>query len=654
MLPSSSVRCLSSPFAADASCSHSCPFSSNRVHLPVVSPVLLQQLSVSEPESLNCRLRSSLSCGAQLAAPTSHLICSKETHENGRPVFVFFEDLSKRKAGIIASSAALREAVQLSADEGSSESGSIKKGRNKLKRSDADSLKKKEGLNSPNSQVQANESGNDPSEKKLNRLPINLDLSLYRAKCLFRKRQYAKAEAILRQCIKDWPTDGRPYVTLGTRLVKLGRFVEARAVYEEGCQATRGENPYVWQAWAILEQKQGHVAQARRLFDASTAADIKHASAWHGWAVLELQQGSIRKARDLLTKGLKFCGPNEYLYQTLALIECRAGKDEDARVLFSQAVSCNPKSCASWLAWALMEAEKGNVSTARYLFQRSIRASPKNRFTWQAWALFEASKGKKEWARRLFERGIELNPDDAVLLQAFALFEYDSSNPDRARELFKLASIKDPEHQPVWNAWGWMEWKENNLELAREYYRKALAINTRTPLAARTYHAWAIMEKEADNFAAARELFKYALRVDPQNIRAWESWEQLEESLGNKDRAEEIRTQSVQQRVEVVDEAPWDISLSSMLAPAINRIKDFFKIQAPSVPENEDIGLTPDIVEVLKRRKLDMEKVKSNDDFDLESFIKEVLPSKSVRKSDTSRQKRKPVIVNKMSSAPSN
>ncbi|KAH7421938.1 hypothetical protein KP509_13G082400 [Ceratopteris richardii] len=77
----------------------------------------------------------------------SHFTCNKETHENGRPIFLFVEDLSKRKAGTIVSSATLREAVQLSADEvnaiGSSESVSIKMSRNKPKRRDAHSLKKK-------------------------------------------------------------------------------------------------------------------------------------------------------------------------------------------------------------------------------------------------------------------------------------------------------------------------------------------------------------------------------------------------------------------------------------------------------------------------------------------------------------------------------
>lgn len=49
------------------------------------------------------------------------------------------------------------------------------------------------------------------------------------------------------KCIYYWPEDGRPYVALGKILIKQSRTTEARAVYDKGCQATQGENSYIWQ-----------------------------------------------------------------------------------------------------------------------------------------------------------------------------------------------------------------------------------------------------------------------------------------------------------------------------------------------------------------------------------------------------------------------
>lgn len=36
-------------------------------------------------------------------------------------------------------------------------------------------------------------------------------------------------------------------MALAKLLNKQSKFSEARSVYERGCQATQGENPYIWQ-----------------------------------------------------------------------------------------------------------------------------------------------------------------------------------------------------------------------------------------------------------------------------------------------------------------------------------------------------------------------------------------------------------------------
>lgn len=407
-------------------------------------------------------------------------------------------------------------------------------------------------------------------------LEINLDLAVYRAKSLARKGDYDNAEEILRQCIRNWPENGRPYMILGRLLTKQAKYMEARSLFENGCQATQGENAFLWQGWAILEQKMGNITKARKLFDAAIVADKKHVAAWHGWAFLEINEGNVKKGRVLLSKGLKYCGPNEYIFQTLALLEVKAKRYEQARSLFSQAIKCNPKSCASWLAWAQLEAEQERNIFARRLFERAVQASPKNRLVWQNWALFETSQGEYDKARKLFRVGHALNPRDPVLLQSHALFEYRCSSATIAREIFKKAREVDPSHQPIWIAWGWMEWKEGNIATARELYQQALEIDSKSSNAARCLQAWGILEEREGNIGTARRLFKSAINIDSQNFVTWISWAALEENLGNSERAEEIRNLYFLQRTEVVGDASWDVNLSEFFAPAINRIKGLF------------------------------------------------------------------------------
>ncbi|KAI3469286.1 hypothetical protein Pfo_025949 [Paulownia fortunei] len=415
------------------------------------------------------------------------------------------------------------------------------------------------------------------SEKKP--LLVNLDLALYKAKILARNYRYGEAEEMLRKCINYWPEDGRPYVALGRTLSKQSKMNETRAVYEKGCQATQGENSYIWQCWAVLENKMGNTRRARELFDAATVADKKHIAAWHGWAVLEMKQGNIKKARNLLGKGLKFCGGNEYIYQTLALLEVRAKRFEEARYLFKQATKCNPKSCASWLAWAQLEAQQENNSAARRLFEKAVQASPKNRFAWHVWGVFEANFGNVDLARKLLKVGHAVNPRDPVLLQSLALLEYKYSTANFARVLFRRASELDPRHQPVWIAWGWMEWKEGNLATARELYQKALSIDSTSESTARCLQAWGVLEQRVGNLSAARRLFRSSLNINSQSYVTWMTWASLEEDQGNSVRAEEIRNLYFQQRTEIVDDASWIMGFLDIIDPAIDSIKRLLNME---------------------------------------------------------------------------
>ncbi|XP_050372538.1 protein high chlorophyll fluorescent 107 [Argentina anserina] len=470
----------------------------------------------------------------------------------------------------------------------------------------------------------------NPKEKPLK---VNLDLALYRAKILTRNYRYAEAQELLEKCICYWPEDGRAYVALGKALSRQSKMAEARAVYEKGCQATQGENPFIWQCWAVLEDKVGNTRRARGLFDAATVADKKHIAAWHGWGVLELKQGNISKARHLLAKGLKFCGGNEYIYQTLARLEAKASRYEQARYLFRQATRCNPKSCASWLAWAQMEMQQENNPAARRLFEKSIQASPKNRFAWHVWGLFETKMGNVEKGRKLLKIGHTLNPRDPVLLQSLALLEYEHSTANVARQLFRRASELDPRHQPVWTAWGWMEWKEGNIATARKLYQKALSINSTSETAARCLQAWGVLEERNGNLSAARRLFRSSLNINSQSYVTWMTWASLEENQGNSARAEEIRDLYFQQRTEVVDDPSWVMGLLDIIDPALDRIRSVLNLDQASQQSRLDSLRT--ILEGQSGKNVEEESVsndmESDTGFDVDAFCLERLsldPSK--------------------------
>lgn len=396
-------------------------------------------------------------------------------------------------------------------------------------------------------------------------LKINLDLALYRARQMRimsnrssslknRNKLAREAEQMLRECIDMDPEDGRAYVILGKMLIQKRRFEEAEALYDSGCAATKGVNPFIWTAWANLAVKRGNVALARKLFDAAIVASPGHAAAYHGWGLLEKSQNNFMRARDIWIRGIDATRPNgsPYLFQSLAVLASDLNKPDEARRWFREGtLGTNGKeSHAIWHAWACMEIkEDADDTIIRQLFQKGLQSSPKSRYTFLSWALWEKSIGNVAQARALFKRGSSLNRSDAALPQAWALMEESLGNLEEARMLFRKASRADPKHLYVWQAWGCMEQRANNVEEARELFQEGVwAAPPRAKDTSLIFQAWALLEQKQGNIELARELFKCAIKADPRSEPSWLAWAQMEEDQGLYNRAAELRNFSMQEK----------------------------------------------------------------------------------------------------------
>jgi tetratricopeptide (TPR) repeat protein len=362
-------------------------------------------------------------------------------------------------------------------------------------------------------------------------------------------RLYERAKAV------D-PADGRSYVGMGQVLIALGDEDAARTCYQDGCDATGGDNAYVWQAWATLEERAGDVAKARQLYDAAIAADKTHAAAWHGWAVLEKKQGNFQRARDLLVKGVRLVPPsraNPYLYQALGVMAMERGRTQEAREHFREGTKTDAgsRSAALWQTWAMLESkEPDGGDAARRLFQRALREDPDNRYVWLSWAVFEAKEGFVERARSLLQKGCRLNPADGPLLQALARLEAKDGNIEMARGLFEQGTRLDPAHQANWQAWAIAEWQAGSIDRARELLQRGVWVAPRSRNACKLFQAWGVLEEREGNVALARQLYKCAVKADATSETAWLTWALMEENQGNDIRAQELRNLCVQQRAE--------------------------------------------------------------------------------------------------------
>jgi len=421
---------------------------------------------------------------------------------------------------------------------------------------------------------------------------INGDLLLYRARLMRRKfrstpdgaeREDAsvQAEKAFRRCLQLNPLDGRAYVGLGTLLQNQRRYTEANDIYEEATTVTSGTNPFIWTAWANLENRRGNSARARKLYEGAVVADSRHAAAWHGWGALEKQQGNLRRAQDIYMRGIKNTKdrPSPYLYQSVALVLEQQGNIEEARKWYIQGAKAKVvrESEALWHSWAKMESLHGNPEVVRYLYQRALEANPKSRYTYASWGVWEKEQGNYENARDLFYQGHELNPRDAAILQAWAILEYESGNTDVARNLLKNATKADPKHIPAWQAWGVLEHVEGNYNRARDLFQQGVWAGPNSADVAKVFQAWAVLERKQNNFNLARTLFSCAVKADSRSQASWLSWAQMEEDLGLPNRAEELRNFNALEQRKIDTSYGPDSVISPLLRGVQNWIKYFSK-----------------------------------------------------------------------------
>ena len=436
----------------------------------------------------------------------------------------------------------------------------------------------------------------DPSERPLR---INLDMTLHRAKRAALKGEAAEAARLYEQCRQAFPEDGRAWVALGRLAWEREGDVElARALFEEGSAACSGRNPYIYQAWATLEVRQGNAPRARVLFDAATAADRTHAASWHAWAALERRAGNLGKARALLLKGLEGNKRNGFLWQGIALMERDAGNLDKARACFQSGLDAEPKSAALWAAWAAMEQhEGGNPERAMELYSLGLEASPKNRYCWLALASLTYEKRSRRTGRKMFEKAMALNPGDAALPQAWAVLEARAGNVARARQIFEACTRRHPRHLPTWQAWGVMERMAGELDRARELFQAGIwADPSQSQRVAEIFHAWAMLESEnclaveTRRVDEARELFACAARADPSNIPVWNAWASFEERLGSSQRGRALRRQEGSLVAEQLEAAA---NAGGRSTPLVKKLTMWIERNKSVLPAFEDHQLAP-------------------------------------------------------------
>jgi len=256
-----------------------------------------------------------------------------------------------------------------------------------------------------------------------------------------------------------------------------GNYLRARDLWMQGIQKCRrksqSQNAYLYNALAVMAAELGRVEEARAWFEEGTRTLEGAASValWQAWAVLEAKQGDPTAVRFLFKKALVANPRSRYVHLAWALWERKQGNIDVGQQLLQRGQAMNPTDPAIYQAWGILEKEQGNYERATELFESGLKADPSHVPLWQAWGYMEFQRGNYDRARELFQQGAWADPrsrDTVYVFHTWGVLERSLGNIALARELFKAAIKVDPKNEKVWSTWIGMEQEQGNLERADE------------------------------------------------------------------------------------------------------------------------------------------------------------------------------------------
>jgi tetratricopeptide (TPR) repeat protein len=370
-------------------------------------------------------------------------------------------------------------------------------------------------------------------------LTINLDLLSYHARQAILKGDRDEGIRLYKRCIELDPRDGRGWMGLARDAQKGALYRKARALFETGLSHSP-DNPFLLQAYGVLEEKEGNKARALELYMVATRVCPNHAASWVALGRLYQQSGRYAKAKECFSMATKADPQSYYALQVWGMLEVELGDYDAARKRFTQCVRVNPRNAAVYQAWGVLEAREGNLELAAQLFERGYASDKRNTFVLQAWALMEWRRGRSEVANQLFEKALATRPKDAAVWQAYGLMKKTDGDVATARKLLQEATRANPRHSPSWQALGMLEAELGRPEVAREIFQQGIWACPRGEHTVRILQSWAILEAGQGRYEESRKMFKNALTLDPRSVPVIVAWALMEASQFNGKRARSL------------------------------------------------------------------------------------------------------------------
>mmetsp|Transcript_73375 Transcript_73375/g.132114 ORF Transcript_73375/g.132114 Transcript_73375/m.132114 type:complete len:663 (+) Transcript_73375:106-2094(+) len=356
----------------------------------------------------------------------------------------------------------------------------------------------------------------------------------------------------------------------------LGNYAGSRTIFERWMEWEPDDN--AWLQFAKFEERVGEIDKGRKIFERYVSCRPTQ-EAFLRLTKFEEKNNNSSRARSGFEKAVELLGQelDEKFYIKFAQFEQRQREMERAQAIFKLALDVLPKGASDELYRAYVSFEKQHgdrdaieevvLNKRRFIYEDALGKNPRNYDVWFDYVRLEESVGDVAKIREVYERAIANKPPVmqkrywrryVYIWIYYSLFEeLQTGDIDKARSVFdgliKMIPHKQFSFAKVWKLYAEFEVRQLSLDRARMIFGRAIAECQKE----RIFLDYADLEMRLGNIDRCRTIYGKFLEVHPHNPKAWNVYVDLEDSVGEVERARALCDLAVNQERLDMPELVW-------------------------------------------------------------------------------------------------
>eukprot|EP00929_Paragymnodinium_shiwhaense_P113045 TRINITY_DN8130_c0_g1_i1.p1 TRINITY_DN8130_c0_g1~~TRINITY_DN8130_c0_g1_i1.p1 ORF type:complete len:681 (+),score=245.95 TRINITY_DN8130_c0_g1_i1:204-2246(+) len=356
----------------------------------------------------------------------------------------------------------------------------------------------------------------------------------------------------------------------------LANYAGARIIYERWMEWEPEDG--AWLQYVKFEERCKEIEKARAVMERYVNCRPTQL-AFQRLCKFEEKHNHTARARSGYEKGIELLGSelDEHFYMKFAQFEQRQGEMERAQAIFKLALDVLPKGGSDELYRAYVSFEKQHgdrdaieevvLNKRRFIYEDAIKENPRNYDTWFDYVKLEENCNDVARTREVYERAIANRPPVMekrfwrryiYLWLYYAQFEeLQTGDMDKARAVYdallKVVPHKKFSFAKIWKIYAEFEVRRLDLERARKIFGRAIAECGKE----RIFLDYADLEMRLGNIDRCRKIYEKFLEAHSHNPKAWNVYIDLEDSVGECDRARALCELAIQQERLDMPELVW-------------------------------------------------------------------------------------------------